>query len=322
MKYRRPCADLAAQECSEDRGNSMIRRGLFCLLLFIALTIPSISAARDISPFVSSDWLDKNLSIPGLLIIDIRSGAEYKKSHISNAVNASVNSWAVNKNGLLREMPAESDLLGLMSSLGIKEDSRVVIVGKGVTDFDRADAIRVAWTILTAGVKNVAVLDGGFPKWIKEKRSVSDEQSPQSPGEYKGKVNESVLVSKKYVLGRIGKSILVDARTPDLFFGIATESWALKPGHIEDAVNLPAPWVFTQDGLLRSQSELESMATGVIGNNKSKEIISYCGVGPYAMVWSYILTELLGYKDVKIYDGSMQEWVMDPVGPIAIYRWH
>jgi thiosulfate/3-mercaptopyruvate sulfurtransferase len=63
------------------------------------------------------------------------------------------------------------------------------------------------------------------------------------------------------------------------------------------------------------------MASGVIGTNKSKEYIIYCGVGPYAMVWSYIMTEMLGYKDVKVYDGSMQEWVMDPIGPISIFTW-
>jgi thiosulfate/3-mercaptopyruvate sulfurtransferase len=300
----------------------MIGRRLSCLLLFVAFAIPSISSARDIPPFVSSDWLNQNLTISGLLIIDVRSGADYKKSHIPNAVSVSVNSWAVNKNGLLRELPAENDLLGLMGSIGIREDSKAVVVGKGVSDFDRADAIRVAWTILSAGVKNVSVLDGGFPKWLNEKKPATAEQSPLHPGEYRGKVNMSLLVSKKYVLGKIGKSILVDNRLPELFFGMTTESWASKPGHIESAVNLPAPWIFQQDGLLRSQSELESMANGVIGKNGSKEIIAYCGVGPYAMVWSYILTELLGYRDVKVYDGSMQEWVLDPAGPVAAYKWH
>ena len=299
----------------------MTGRRLAYLLFFVFLAIPSISSARDIPPFVTSDWLHQNMATPGLLIVDVRSAADYKINHIPNAVSASVNSWAVNKNGLMRELPAESDLLGLMGSIGIKDDSKVVVVGKGISDFDRADAIRVAWTILTAGVKNVSILDGGFPKWLNEKKPVTAEPPLLQPGEYRGKVNMSALATKKYVLGKIGKSILVDNRSPELFFGMTTESWASKPGHIKSAVNLPAPWVFAQNGFLRSQSELESMANGVIGENKSKEIIAYCGVGAYASVWSYILTELLGYKDVKVYDGSMQEWVLDPVGPIAIYKW-
>jgi thiosulfate/3-mercaptopyruvate sulfurtransferase len=141
-------------------------------------------------------------------------------------------------------------------------------------------------------------------------------------GEFKGNFNEAAVVSKKYVISKIGKSILVDTRTSDVYFGIVTESWAQKPGHIESAVNIPTPWLFTKEGLLQSRSDLERMATGVLGANKSKEYIIYCGVGPYAMVLSYIMTEMLGYKDVKVYDGSMQEWVMDPVGPIGVFSWH
>jgi thiosulfate/3-mercaptopyruvate sulfurtransferase len=300
----------------------MAGRKLFYFLLFIAFAIPSVSFARDIPPFVSSDWLGQNLTIPGLLIIDVRSATDYGKAHIPNAVNVSINLWAVNKNGLLRELPAENDLLGLMRSIGIKEDSKVVVVGKGVSDFDRADAVRVAWTILVAGVKNASVLDGGFLKWLDEKRAVTTELPQLQPGDYKGRINLSALASKKYLLSKIEKSIVVDSRLPELFFGMTTESWALKPGHIKSAANLPAPWAFQPNGLLRSQSELESMANGVIGKNKTKEIITYCGVGAYASVWSYILTELLGYKDVKVYDGSMQEWVIDPAGPITIHSWH
>jgi thiosulfate/3-mercaptopyruvate sulfurtransferase len=300
----------------------MIRPRLSFLLFCIVLVLPLISFARDIPPFVSSDWLNQNLNIPGLMIIDVRNEADYKNSHIPNAVGVSVNSWAVNKDGLLRELPAGSDLIKLMDSIGIKEDSKIVVVGKGVSDFDRADAIRVAWTILISGVKNVAVLDGGFLKWSKEKRPVTVEQPILQPGEYRGKISTAGLASKKYVLSKIGKSFLVDNRSPELFFGITTELWASKPGHIESAVNLPTPWIFQQDGLLRSQGELASMANGVIGSNKSKEIITYCGVGPYASVWSYILTELLGYKDVKVYDGSMQEWIMNPAGPVVVYKWH
>jgi thiosulfate/3-mercaptopyruvate sulfurtransferase len=287
---------------------------LFALMCFVT---PAVSSARDIPPFVSTDWLEQNLNSPGLLIMDLRNSADYKNNHIPGSVNSNANSWAVNKNGL----PSDRDLMELLSSLGIKEDSKVVVVGRGASDLDRADAIRVAWTILISGVRNAAVLDGGFTKWLKDKKAATAEQSIPSPAEYKGKVNGSAEVTKKYVLSKIGKSIIVDARTPEVYFGIETESWAQKPGHIKSAVNLPAPWVFTKEGILKGRSELEDMANAVMGSNKSKEYVIYCGVGPYATVWSYIMTELLGYKDVKVYDGSMQEWIMDPAGPISLYGW-
>ncbi len=300
----------------------MLCRNICRLIILISLMIPSIASARDMPPFVSTDWLNQNLAAPALRIIDIRSSADYQKGHIPNAAHASLNTWAVNREDLLRELPAEKDLVDLLGSLGITEASKIVVAGKGSSDFDRADAIRVAWTMRVAGIQNVSVLDGGFQKWLNERRPATVDRPSFQPGEYKGRVDASRLASKNYVLRKIGKSILIDNRSPELFFGITTEPWALKPGHIKGARSLPTPWIFQPDGLLRSQSELESMAHGVVGRDKGKEIIAYCGVGAYASVWSYILTELLGYRNVKVYDGSLQEWILDPAGPVEIHRWN
>jgi thiosulfate/3-mercaptopyruvate sulfurtransferase len=299
----------------------MIRVKLFYSMALLFFVSPAISPARNIPPFVSTDWLEQNLSSPGLLIVDVRSVADYKKSHLPGSLNSSATAWAVNSNGLLRELPADRELDDLLSSMGIREDSRVVAVGKGTTDFDRADTIRVAWTILISGIKNVSVLDGGFSKWLKDKKATTSDPSTPAPGEYKGKINHSVEASKKYVQSKIGKSVIVDTRSPEVYFGIETESWAQKPGHIESAMNLPAPWIFNKEGIVRSQSELENMAHAVVGSNKSQECIIYCGVGSYATVWSYIMTELLGYQDIKVYDGSMQEWIIDPAGSMTLYGW-
>jgi thiosulfate/3-mercaptopyruvate sulfurtransferase len=295
---------------------------LFCFVIAALCLTPVISSARDVNPFVSADWLDANAKTPGLLVMDIRSAAEYKKGHIPGSINVAFELWTANKNNLLRELPSDDELLRLVGLAGIKDNSKVVVAGRGESDFDRADAIRVAWTLLVAGIKNISVLDGGLQKWLQNKKIITADPTPPSPGEYKGKINASMAASRKYLLSRIGKTIILDARTPEVYFGVTVESFAPQPGHIRSALNLPAPWAFSKDGLLRSHSELESMADAVIGTgNQSKGIVVYCGVGVYASVWSYILTEMLGYKDVKVYDGSMQEWIMDPAGPISVYGW-
>jgi thiosulfate/3-mercaptopyruvate sulfurtransferase len=298
----------------------MIKSVHIYLLSFALFCAPSVFYGRDIAAFVSTDWLQQNSSLPGLIIIDTRSGADFKKGHIPNAVHAPGNLWAVDSGDLLRELPAERDLLELMGSIGISDASKIVVAGRWENDFDRADAIRIAWTILIAGIKNVSVLDGGFLKWRNEGKPVSTEPVTPRKRKYEGRIDNSVLASKEYVRGRIGKSVLVDNRTPELFSGSTTEPWALLPGHIKGAVNLPTPLVFQQDGLLRTTRELETMAKGVLEVDRAMEIITYCGVGPYASVWSYILTELLGYENVKVYNGSMQEWIMDPAGPVEIHR--
>ena len=304
------------------RRLTMSGKKSFFLLFVVVLLIPAVSSARDISPFVSIDWLEQNLSNPRLVVVDTRRVEEYKKGHIAGAVSASSGLWMIEMNGLLLELPAEDSLLALIGSLGITGDSMVVAVGKGESDYDRADATRVAWTLLTAGVKNVAVLDGGYAKWLKDKKAVSVDQRTPKAGEYRTKVDRSVIVSKNYVLEKIGKSAILDARIPEVFFGVVTEAFAPKPGHIKSAAVLPAPWAYNKDGILRSKDEIEAMESGIIGKDRSKEVIVYCGVGGYAATWSFLLTEMLGYKNVKFYDGSMQEWIKDPKAPVTVFSWH
>lgn len=299
-----------------------MKKAKYVSLAFLIFLAASLTAsARDIAPFVSTDWLQQNQDAPGLLVVDVRRAAEYEKNHIPGAVNAGVDLWAPNKDGLLREVPTEKELTDLLGSLGIKKESKVIVVSRGTAEFDRADAMRVAWTVLAAGVRNVSVLDGGYAKWQKDGRAAVGGRTAASPAQYDGKGDWSVVASKKHVLSRIGKAMLVDTRSPEIYFGVATEGWAEIPGHIRSAVNLPAPWAFGEDGMLRRKSDLESMVKGVAGGQKAREHIIYCGVGPYAMAWSYLMTELLGYKDVKVYDGSMQEWVKDPAGPITLHGW-
>jgi thiosulfate/3-mercaptopyruvate sulfurtransferase len=287
-------------------------------LLMILASFSLSCHARDIPPFVSADWLGKNIENPGLIIIDIRDDAEYRKSHIKGAINVSIDSWAVERGGLLREMPDEKELLELLGSIGAKADSKIIVVGQGIRDFDRADAVRVAWTILIAGVKDVSVLDGGFLKWMTGEMAVTTDVPVIKPVKYDGKIDLSSIVSKAYVLDKISRAIIVDAREADVYSGAKIEPWAPKAGHIKGAVNLPTPLVFQRYGLLKDKSELADMAEKVIGNDRDKEVILYCGAGPFSSVWSYILTEMLGYKDVKVYDGSMQEWVLEPAGPVEI----
>jgi len=80
--------------------------------------------------------------------------------------------------------------------------------------------------------------------------------------------------------------------------------------------------MFSKDGTYLKESDLRAMAEGVIGPNNSKEIIVYCGVGGYASTWWYVLTQILGYRNVKLYDGSMEEWLQDPSAPVSAFKWH
>jgi thiosulfate/3-mercaptopyruvate sulfurtransferase len=288
----------------------------FCIVYFF---VAASAWSRDIPPIISTDWLAQNLDNSEGIILDIRSAEQYKKGHIPGAISAPLSLWAVSIDNFTLELPPDPTLRDLLGKLGIAGDnsSTVVIVNRTETDFGRADPMRVAWTLMVTGVKNIAVLDGGYTKWAKENKPKSTDMAIPKPVAFTGVSDRSSLASKSDVLSRIGKAIIADARIPEDYFGITS-----KPGHIKSAVNLPFPWAFTSNGTLKSEEDLRAMLSGVIGSNPSKEIILYCGVGGYSSAWWYLLTQSFGYKNVKVYDGSFEEWVKDPNAPVETYRWH
>jgi thiosulfate/3-mercaptopyruvate sulfurtransferase len=115
---------------------------------------------------------------------------------------------------------------------------------------------------------------------------------------------------------QMGKAIIIDARDESDYAGRSGNAAPNKAGHIPTAVSLPAPWIWNHnpDGTYtyKDPKTLGEMASRVIGHpedSRSQDIIVYCGVGGYAGAWWFILTQVLGYDDVRIYDGSAQEWI-------------
>jgi thiosulfate/3-mercaptopyruvate sulfurtransferase len=275
-------------------------------------------ASRSIDAIVSSDWLEDNLANEELVIIDVRAAEGYAEGHIPGAVSvpfAIVSAWADCTEELLLELPPEAELLGVMGDCGLEARSKVVVIGRfeeaPAPPYALADAARVAATLVSAGVRDVAVLNGGFPKWVREDRPVTTVFPEVTPVAYGGAIDRDTWVSTEYVEQSIGRSVLVDARDPDQYFGASIDPFAEMRGHIPTARSLPMIWVWEPDGTYRPFGTIKSMAEGVIGADKDQEIITYCGVGGYAATWWFLLTQALGYQNVKIYDGSMEAWVKE-----------
>jgi len=280
--------------------------------VFFLFSIPAAVMARDIEPVVSADWLEKNLANPKLVIIDIRKMEEYKAGHVPGAISVFYNIWAPAKGDLLNELPADDDLKDILSSNGIAADSLVVVVGKTDTPSDKANMTRVPWTLIYAGVNNVAILNGGFNKWTADGKKISMDAVKAKAKPYKGKFNKNVIARKDYVLGMMGKATIVDVREGDFYAGKKKLDFVSRPGHLKGAVNLPTmSQVFIQDGTYKDRTDLVAMAEKAVGADKDRELILYCDSGKVASVWWYILRESLGYKNVKIYDGSVQDLAKD-----------
>jgi thiosulfate/3-mercaptopyruvate sulfurtransferase len=290
-------------------------RCLKALLVLVLLFLPLTAMARDINPIVSTDWLQENLTNPKLVIVDVRKVEDYKAGHIPGAVNVFYGSWAIKKGELLNELPPLDDLVDTISSAGIGKDSWVVLVGKTEKVPDQFDMTRVAWTLKYAGVENAAILNGGQDQWIKEKRPLSQDMVRAKAKPFKADLKKDLFVDKAFVLAKLGKAAIVDTRAPNFYAGKEKLPFVPKTGRIKGAVNLPVGQLYTKDGLYKDKAELASLAAKAVGNDMDKEYILYCDTGKTATSWAFVMTEMLGYKDVKVYDGSSMEWLKDPKAP-------
>jgi thiosulfate/3-mercaptopyruvate sulfurtransferase len=278
-------------------------------------------SSRQIDPIVSTEWLEQNINDNNMILLDVRSLEKYNEGHIAGSVSGPVAQWWVVRNDLLLELPESDDLLTLIGNAGITARTKVVIIGQTDSDYDRADGSRVAWTLIYAGIKNVALLDGGITKWISEKRTTTTEPYLPTPQVYAGHFNKQVSIDKQFVYYSLHSAKIIDARIPDDFFGVSPLMYSEKEGHIKGASSLPTPWIFTETGTFKDEATLGKMAAGVVGNCKQLRVITYCGVGGYAATWWFVLSEVLGYQNVKLYDGSIQEWTRDPKAPVEKFSW-
>ena len=291
-------------------------RWLKMVMVIVLLLLPLTVMARDIDPIVSTDWLQKNLKNQELVIVDLRKVEEYKAGHIPGAVNVFYGSWAIKKGELLNELPPLDDLADVIGSAGIGTNSLVVLVGKTEKIPDQFDMSRVAWTLKYAGIKNAAILNGGQDKWVKEKRALSQDMVKAKAKPYKAEWNKNLFVDKSFVLAKLGKATIVDTRALNFYEGKEKLPFVAKLGRIKGATNLPVGLLYTKEGLYKDKAELASLATKAVGNDMSKEFILYCDTGKTCTSWAFVMTEILGYKDVKIYDGSAMEWLADPNAPM------
>jgi len=298
-----------------------------------ATSTPPSSPARAIDAIVSTQWLEDNIDNPNLVILDVREPDYYTAGHIPGSVNVpAFPNWWVNFFGEewpWMELPEDEALFTTIGNAGISADSTVVVIGS-TADGGVTNAARVAITLIYAGVENVAMLDGGYDLWAVEERAISTEPVTPLAVTYTGVVDETIFVSKDYVEDKVGKSILVDTTEPDVYFGIEHGFWAERAGHIPTAKDLPAPWFWAttvdEAGVTtyitwKDTSEIREIALTVLGEDASEEIIVYCGVGGYASPAWYVLTQVVGYRNVKFYDGSMQEWSADPEAPVVKYKY-
>jgi thiosulfate/3-mercaptopyruvate sulfurtransferase len=260
---------------------------------------------------VTTDWVAEHLRDANVVVAEVDENPDlYDQGHIPGAVRLH---WREDL-----EDPVERDLIGkqdfetLMASRGVGNDTTVVLYG----DRNNWFAAYAYWYLKIYGHRDVRVVDGGRQKWIDERRELTtDVPQPEKHDYFAQERDESIRAYRDGVLEGLGKDdrALVDVRSPQEFSGelIAAPGYeqegARRAGHIPTAKSIPWASAVNDDGTFKSAGELRDLYGGK-GVTEDKAVTAYCRIGERSAHTWFVLRELLGYEDVRNYDGSWTEW--------------
>ncbi len=270
----------------------------------------------DPKTLVSTDWLAAHLSDPDLRIIDASwylpamgrdARGEYAAAHIPNARFFDIDEISDARSSLPHMAPAPEKFISRMRAMGVGDGHQVVIYdGMGLFS-----APRVWWTFRLMGKTDVAVLDGGLPKWVAEGGRVED-MPPMVRDRHMTVSRQNHLVKDVTQVAnasKLGQAQIIDARPAARFRGESAEPRAgLRAGHIPGAKNLPYAELLNGDGTMKDEAGLRA-AFAAAGVDLARPAITSCGSGVTAAILSLAL-ERLGHRDHALYDGSWAEWGM------------
>jgi thiosulfate/3-mercaptopyruvate sulfurtransferase len=260
---------------------------------------------------VSTEWLAEHIGEPGLAVVESDEDVLlYETGHIPTAVKID---WHTDLNDpVLRDFVSAERFAELLGRKGISRDTTVVVYG----DKNNWWAAYALWIFTLFGHGDVRLLDGGRDKWIAEGREIVTTTSTPEPAEYPvvQRDDSTIRAFKDDVLEHLGHGPLIDVRSPEEYSGERTEipgypsESALRPGHIPSAASVPWARAAAPDATFKSREELDGIYKGEAGLQEGDDVIAYCRIGERSSHTWFVLTHLLGFENVRNYDGSWTEW--------------
>ena len=262
---------------------------------------------------VSTEWVAEHLNDSNVRIVESNEDKLlYASGHLPGAVHVD---WTHDLNDpVRRDYITRKGFEALMSKIGATPKTTVVFYG----DKNNWWACYALWVFQLFGHKNARIMDGGRVKWMKEERPLTKDAPAITPTKYKApdRKDAPVRVFQKQVLAHVkGKGQLVDVRSPEEFSGTRMHmpdypnEGALRGGHIPGAKSIPwARAINAEDGTFKTAAELKELYEKTNKLNRNKPTIAYCRIGERSSHTWFALKYLLGFKNVKNYDGSWTEW--------------
>jgi len=265
-------------------------------------------AADDV--LVSTDWVAQHLNDPKIKLVEVDVDTNaYAEGHAPGAIGWNWTSQLQDQ--VRRDIITQGELEKLMSASGIANDDTIILYGDNNNWF----AAYAFWVLEMYGHKSLKLMDGGRKKWLEENRQTTKDEPSVTPSSYKAsEPDQSLRAKRDQVLASLGRPdrALVDVRSPAEFTGEilappGLSETAQRGGHIPGAANVPWGQAVKEDGTFKSPEDLRALYAGK-GVTADKDTIAYCRIGERSSHTWFVLKHLLGFQNVRNYDGSWTEW--------------
>jgi thiosulfate/3-mercaptopyruvate sulfurtransferase len=273
-------------------------------------THPKLADYAHPERLVTTEWLAENLGEAGLVVVESDEDVLlYDTGHIPGAVKVD---WHTELNDpVTRDYVDGGGFAKLLGDKGIGRDDTVVIYG----DKNNWWAAYALWVFSLFGHPDVRLLDGGRAKWIAEGREITKDVPERAAVDYPvvERDDRTLRAFKEDVLGHLGKP-LVDVRSPGEYSGELLhmpdypQEGAVRGGHIPGAASVPWARAAAEDGSFKTRADLEAIYQQEQGLSPSDDVVAYCRIGERSSHTWFVLTHLLGFSQVRNYDGSWTEW--------------
>ena len=274
--------------------------------------------SRD-TALVNADWVEQHLDDPKVVLVEVdEDTTSYDKGHIRGAIKLD---WTTDlQDQVRRDFVSKAQFEKLLSEKGVANDQTVVLYGGNNNWF----AAYAYWYFKLYGHQDVKLLDGGRKKWELDSRELTDEVPSREATTYTAQEQDtSIRAFRDETVAAIGVQNLIDVRSPDEYAGRLLapahlpQEQAQRAGHVPTSLNVPWSKNANDDGTFKSDDDLRKLYDEV-GIDDSKDTIALCRIGERSSLTWFVLNELLGFKNVKNYDGSWTEYGSLVGVPIAL----
>jgi len=268
---------------------------------------------------VTADWVEEHLGDPNVVLIEVDEDVEaYDKGHIPGAIKLD---WKKDlQDGVRHDFIGKDRLEQLLSEKGVSNDDTIVFYGGNNNWF----AAYAYWYLKYYGHQDLRLLDGGRKKWELDSRELTAELPSREATTYTAQEpDDEIRAYRDDVISAIGTHNLIDVRSPDEFAGRllapahVPQEAAQIGGHIPTAGNVPWSKAANDDGTFKKDEDLTALYANA-GLDEGKDTIAYCRIGERSSHTWFVLSEILGYKNVKNYDGSWSEYGSLRGVPVAV----